>query len=89
MSSYDPPEEQEGGSSHDPGIKEKEVVDERDFQDVLAESDRVDYIVFGVLLGIPASILTTILVWYFVPGFSDTAEALLRWLWDLLSNMWL
>ncbi|MFW6018230.1 MAG: hypothetical protein ACOCPX_05365 [Halapricum sp.] len=85
MSSYDPPEEGERGSSHDPGVKERDITDEREFGEILLEADNVDYIVFGVLLGIPASILTTILVWHFVPGFSETAEALLRWLLEVIS----
>ncbi|MCU4718334.1 hypothetical protein [Halapricum hydrolyticum] len=88
MSSYDPPEEDESTSSYDPGVKEREVTDKREFKDLLLEADRIDYIVYGVLLGIPAGILTTILVWHFIPGFSETAEALLRWLLDVVSAAW-
>ncbi|QSG09383.1 hypothetical protein [Halapricum desulfuricans] len=88
MSSYDPPEEDETESSYDPGVKERDVTDEREFRDVLLEADRTDYIVYGFLLGIPAGILTTIIVWHFVPNFPETAEAFLRWLLDLVSSAW-
>jgi hypothetical protein len=83
MSSYDPHEEESTGSSRDPGVKEKEITDEREFSDTFAKLDGTDYIVFGTLLGLPAGALTIFLVLHFVPGFPDTAESLLRWLWDL------
>ena len=88
MSSYDPPEEEGSQSTHDPGVKEREITDGREFRDVLEGADRIDYTVYGFLLGIPAGILTTILVWHFVPEFSETAEALLRWLLDVVSTVW-
>lgn len=88
MSSYDPHEEEERGSSRDPGVKEKEITDEREFSDAIGKLDKKDYIVYGVLLGLPAGALTTFLVLHFVPEFAETAEALLQWLWDLLSTMW-
>lgn len=85
MSSYDPLEEEEKGSSRDPGVKEKEITDEREFTDVLSKLDRTEYIVAGVLLGLPSSALTIFLVMHFVPGFPDTAEALLEWLWHFIA----
>jgi hypothetical protein len=88
MSSYDPPEEEEEGSSHDPGVKEKEITEERDFNDSLDKLTLTDYILYGVMLGLPAGALTLFLVLTFVPEFSETAEAFLQWLWDIIPVLW-
>jgi hypothetical protein len=84
MSSYDPPEEEETGSSQDPGVKEKEITEEREFRSTLAGLSRSDYVLYGAALGIPAGGITILLLSYFAPGFGDTAAELMQWLWDLL-----
>jgi hypothetical protein len=78
MSSWIPPERRDGGSSHDPGVKGKEVVDERGFSEALTELDWVDFVVIGVAAAIPTSFLTMILLWEFFPGFRDTAGDIVR-----------
>ncbi|MUV89276.1 hypothetical protein GJ629_04660 [Halapricum sp. CBA1109] len=84
MSSYDPPEKEETGSSQDPGVKEKEITEEREFRSTLAGLSRSDFILYGAALGLPAGGLTILLMTYLFPGFEDTAAEWLRWLWDLL-----
>ncbi|MEF8802303.1 MAG: hypothetical protein V5A56_14945 [Halolamina sp.] len=84
MSSYDPPEEDDRTSSHDPGVQEREITEERQFSDVVTELDRTDWAIIAALLSIPAGLLTAILVLQFIPEYQDTAYAILRWLLDLL-----
>lgn len=84
MSSWVPPERKDGGSSHDPGVKGKEVVDGRGFSEALYELDWVDFVAFGVAAGIPAGLLTMFLIWEFFPEFRETAGrivgGILEWL---------
>jgi len=78
MSSWAPPERKDSGSSHDPGVKGKEVVDERGFSEALYELGWVDFVVMGVAAGIPASFLAMILLWEFFPRYRDTAGQVVR-----------
>lgn len=78
MSSYDPTESKDDGSSHDPGVKEGEVVDQREFSDVLYDLERWEYLMIGALLSVPTAILTAIAVLQLFPGFEETAADLLR-----------
>jgi hypothetical protein len=80
MSSYDPLGEAEEtrDTSTSPGVKGKEVVEQREFSDVLMQLDKVDYLIIGMLVGVPAGLLTTILVLQFIPGYEATAERVVR-----------
>lgn len=87
MSSWNPPEEQDRRSSHDPGVKGREVIERREFSESIYALDWTDYAVFGVLAGIPASFLTVILLWEFFPGFQDTAGLVVRTVMELLPSV--
>lgn len=76
MSSYEPPEESDREAADDAGATGKGVTDNRQFSDVLGSLDRVDFIVLGVLLAVPAGLVTLVLVVQFVPGFQETAGEL-------------
>jgi len=78
MSSWAPPERKDSGSSHDPGVKGKEVVDGRGFSEALYELGWVEFVLFGVAAGIPASFLTMVLLWEFLPSYQDTAGQIVR-----------
>jgi len=78
MSSWDPSEEEEADSSHDPGVKGREVQENRDFSDSLFDFSKIDYIVIGMLLSIPAGFLTALLLWEFFPEFQDIAGDIVR-----------
>ena len=84
MSSWEPPEEKPSGSSYDPGVMGKEIVDRRGFSETLRDRSRTDYVLFGMLLSIPAGFLTTILVSEFFSEFRDTASAIVREVIQLL-----
>lgn len=86
MSSYDPPEDKDDTSSRDPGVQEKEIVDQRQFSAIFDRLDRVDYLVIGVLLAVPAGILTTILVLQFVPEYQETARQIVQSIIDFFSG---
>lgn len=79
MSSYDPPEEAEDGSSYDPGVMEKEISEQREFSDVLVEFDKFEYVLFGLVLSIPAAILTGFLLAILFPGSHETLGEMVRW----------
>ena len=83
MSSYEPPEEDQRESSHDPGVKEKEIVDSREFKEVLYEFDRTDYVLLGLVSSVGAGMLTTILVLVFVPDYVELAERIVEAFLDL------
>jgi hypothetical protein len=88
MSSYDPIEDEDDrAASTDPGVKEKEIADQRDFADVVSDFDRVDYLVLGVLIGVPAGLLTIVLILHFFPDFQNTAGAFVRWLVDFVTTV--
>jgi len=78
MSSYEPPEESEEETSRDAGAQGKEVVDSREFSDVVGGMDRIDYLILAAVLGVPAGLLTVVLVLQFFPEFQDTAGELVR-----------
>jgi hypothetical protein len=84
MSSWEPPEEEEQDSSYDPGVQEGEVAEERDFSETLADLDSIDYLVLGILISIPAALLSIILLLEFYPGFQDTAGAAIEGLINAL-----
>ena len=86
MSSYDPIGEAEETSdtSTSPGVKGKQVVEEREFSQVVTGFDTTDYLKFGALIGLPAGLLTTVLVIQFVPGYEATAEMIVRQVGNLL-----
>lgn len=86
MSSYDPPGEAEETSdtSTNPGSKGKEVVEQREFSMVIVGLHKTDFLKLGALIGLPAGLLTTILVIQFVPSYEATAEMMLRQVGDLL-----
>lgn len=79
MSSYDPPDESDDDSSYDPGVKEREVTDQREFVGLLDGFDRFDYALFGILLSVPAAISTAFLVTILFPEYQDTAGDIVRW----------
>jgi len=87
MSSYESTEENEDGSSHDPGVKEKEVVEEREFSTTLYSLERTDFLLLAVLLGIPAGFLTVIFLMEVFPEYQDTAGVVVRGVLDLLSEL--
>lgn len=87
MSSYQPPEEDDSTSSHDPGQKEKEITDSREFAETISELDRIDYVLLGVLSSIFAGILTTILVLQFVPEYAETAERIVEQFLELFTQL--
>jgi hypothetical protein len=80
MSSYDSPEESEDGSSHDPGVKEGEITEDRELSGAIADLDRSDYIVIGMLLSLPAGLLTAFLLSMLFPEFHETAGEVVRWI---------
>ncbi|MDS0281538.1 hypothetical protein [Haloarcula onubensis] len=80
MSSYEPPENSDEESGHEPGPSGKEVVDSRQFSDVVGGWDRTDFILFAGVLGLPAGLLTVLIVVYLFPGLQDTAGVFVRWL---------
>lgn len=84
MSSWIPPENKEDESSHDPGVKEREITEEREFSDRVGNYDWIDYVVLAVLASIPAAFLTMILLWELFPEYQDTAGAIVREIIDLL-----
>jgi hypothetical protein len=84
MSSWQPPESKDDQSSHDPGVKEKEVIEERDFSETIYDLDWADYVVVGVLISIPAGFLATLLLWEFFPSFRDTAGAIVEAVVEML-----
>lgn len=84
MSSYEPPEDEETGSSHDPGVKEKEVTDSREFTEAIHDFDRSDYVLLGMVSSFFSSVLTMFLVWIFVPEYIETAERIVEWVLGLL-----
>jgi hypothetical protein len=85
MSSWDPPGDKNDGSSHDPGVKEREVTDERDLSATLYNLDWTDYLLIGIGLSIPASILTALFLWEFFPEFQDTAGDIVRGIIDFVT----
>jgi len=90
MSSYDPPEESEDGSSYDPGVKERAVSEQREFPEVVADLDRSDYIVFAMMLGIPAAIVAGFLLVLLFPEQYETVGEVVRrvgeWVADYLGR---
>jgi len=84
MSSYDPLDESDEEAKRDSGVKRNDVVDERQLLDIVGELDRADYVKIGVLLALPAGLLTVLLVGGFVPGWQDTAGELVRALLDAI-----
>ena len=82
MSSYDPLEEEDRETSHDPGVKEKEVVDSREFTETLYNFDRSDYVLLGMISSFFASFLTMFFVWVFIPEYIETAERIVEWVLD-------
>jgi uncharacterized membrane protein len=84
MSSWKPPEEEERDSSYDPGVQEGEVAEERDFSETLADLDSIDYLMLGILISIPAAILSILLLLEFYPGFQDAAGDIVGGLLDSL-----
>jgi len=86
MSSYDPPADAEEtqADSHDPGVQGREIVEARDLSAVVTGFDTVDYIKIGAVIGLPAGLLTVILVLQFVPDVQDTVGVLVRWLKEFL-----
>ncbi|EMA31523.1 MULTISPECIES: hypothetical protein [Haloarcula] len=89
MSSYDPPEESEDGSNFDPGVKEKEITEQREFSDLLGNFERQDYILFGLVLGIPAGILTGVLLGIMFPEYQRTAGEVVRWIGERIADIFL
>lgn len=86
MSSYDSPEESEDGSSHDPGVKEGEITEQREFSTVITGLDRSDYILLGILLSLPAGLLTAFLLSALFPEFHETAGEVIRWIGEWSSD---
>jgi hypothetical protein len=84
MSSWRPPERKDDDSSHDPGVKGKEVIDERGFSETVYNLYWADYVVFAVLASIPAGFLTIILLWELFPAFQETAGALVERVLDIV-----
>lgn len=78
MSSYEPVEESDSGSSHDPGVKEGEVTDERDLSSVVSEFNELEYVTIGLAASIPTAILTMVAVLELFPAYADVAAELLR-----------
>ena len=64
MSSYDPPEESDEEAGHDLGVKGKEVIESREFAEIIGDLERIDYIKIGVVLALPAGLLTVVLVFH-------------------------
>lgn len=89
MSSYDPPDESEDGSSYDPGVTEREITDQREFSDLAGDFDISDYVLFGILLGIPAAILTGLLVSILFPEYQETAGEITRWVGERIVDLFL
>ena len=87
MSSYESTEEKEDGSSHDPGVKEKEVVEEREFSTTLYGLEPTDFVLVAILLSIPAGFLTVIFLMEVFPEYQDTAGVVVRGVLDLLSDL--
>jgi len=84
MSSYDPIEDSDERTTHDPGVHEGEIVDERDFTDWLDDLDRVNYAEIGGLAGVLAGVLTAILVVTLFPEYQSTAGRIVRWIFGLI-----
>jgi len=78
VSSYEPVEESERGSSHDPGVKEGEVTDERDLSSVVSEFNQLEFVTIGLAASIPTAILTMVAVLELFPAYADVAAELLR-----------
>lgn len=78
MSSWDPSEKKKADSSHDPGVKGKDVQEGRDLSDDLFDFNKIDCIMIGVFLSIPAGFLTVLLLWEFFPQFQNTAGNIVR-----------
>lgn len=89
VSSYDPPDESEDGSSYDPGVKEREITDNREFSELVGDFDIFDYALFGILLGIPAAILTGLLVSILFPEYQETAGDIIRWAGERVVDLFL
>lgn len=78
VSSYEPVEEDESGSSHDPGVKEGEVTDERELSSVVSEFNELEYVTIGLAATIPTALLTMVAVLELFPAYADVAAELLR-----------
>lgn len=89
MSSYDPPEESEDGSDFDPGMKEREITEQREFSELLVNFDHQDYILFGLILGIPAGVLTGVLLGILFPEYQRTAGEIVRWTGERIAEIFL
>jgi len=87
MSSYDPPEENEDDSSHDPGVKGREITEQREFSGLLTDLGRSDYVLIGILLSIPASILTALLITMLFPDYQETAGEIVRWVGQRIADL--
>lgn len=89
MSSYDPPEESEDGSSYDPGVRERSTTDRRESSEFLADFDRYDYVLFGIALSIPAAILTGFVLTIMFPEYQGTVGEVVRWIGERIVDVFL
>ena len=84
MSSWEPPETEDKGSSHDPGVKGSEVIEGRNLATTVSNFDWTDYVLLAVIASIPTVFLTVILLWELFPEYQDTASAIVGKLIDVL-----
>ena len=84
MSAYEPPDpdDDDEESGIDPAEKGRDVVENREFDDIVRDLDRVDYVKITVLLALPTSLVMAALVVEFAPGLQDAAGELLRGIVD-------
>lgn len=78
MSTYEPIEEVEDGSSHDPGVKSKEVSDERELSEHVDRTDRRVRLMLGFAALIPAILMLGIALFQLFPGIAETVLETLR-----------
>jgi hypothetical protein len=89
MSSYDPSDESDDGSSFDPGVQESEISDYRGVPGRLSGLDRTQYILLGIVLSIPAGILTAFLVMEIFPAYHETAGKIVHWVGERIADIFL
>lgn len=92
MSSYSPPDEDDGAeSSYDPGVKSREVIEEGGGVGWVAfHMDQSNYgllLLVVVAMSIPAGLLTAGLVAVYFPEYAETAVEIIRWVGDRLDDL--
>lgn len=78
MSSYEPLNEENEGSNHDPGAMGSDVTDDRSFSSYFEDWNKSDYALAGAAASIFSGGITTVAVAELYPEYKDTAAEILR-----------